>query len=60
MNHTPENFTQLFRESCKPFDLIFAGYRIILPQEWKNREVDALYFGQTVSIEMSEHFKIFW
>ena len=49
---SPEEFSLVFTELTKRLGLLFAGDKIVIPEEFKKQEADALNFGHPGSTEM--------
>ena len=57
---SPEEFSPVFNEIAERFGLLFAGYKIVVPEELKEQVVEALHFGHPGSTKMLAQGSIFW
>ena len=57
---TPKESFLVFSEITKRFGLLFAGNRIVVPEELKIQVVDELQFGHPGSTKMLAEICIIW
>ena len=59
-DRAPEEISSLYREITERFGLLFAGDRIVVPEELKRPVVDAFHFGHPGSPKMLAESSTFW
>ena len=59
-DRAPEEFSSFYREIAERFGLLFAGDRIVVPEELKRPVVDAFHFGHPGSTKMLAESSTFW